>query len=102
TSRTFSWTPSFTQAGTYPGVTFTVSDGTATASETIAITIGNTNRTPVLAPIGNKTGSENTLLTFTVAATDPDGDAVTYTTGALPTGATFNAATQTFSWTPSF
>src|SRR2546421_9643431 len=68
-TRTFSWTPGFDQAGTYAGVTFTVSDGTAPASETIAITIANTNRAPVLAAIGNKNGSEGSLLTFTVAAT---------------------------------
>ena len=59
-TKTFSWTPSFTQAGPYPGVTFTASDGTLTASETIAITIANTNRAPVLAAIGNKSGSEGT------------------------------------------
>src|SRR5207253_2660323 len=87
---------------TYAGVILTVSDGTTTATETIAIAIGNTNRAPVLAPIGNKSGSEGSLLTFTVAATDADGDALTYSAGGLPAGATFDAATKTFSWTPSF
>ena len=57
TAKTFSWTPGFDQTGTYP-VTFTVTDGTAPVSETIAITIANTNRAPVLTPIGNKSGSE--------------------------------------------
>src|SRR2546428_827247 len=101
-TRTFSWTPGFDQAGTYAGVTFTVSDGTAPASETIAITIANTNRAPVLAAIGNKSGSEGSLLTFTVAATDADGDALTYSASGLPAGASFDPATQTFSWTPGF
>src|SRR5207244_4187023 len=101
-TRTFSWTPSFTQAGTYPAVTFTVTDGTAPVSETIAITIGNTNRAPVLTAIGNKSGSEGSLLTFTVTASDADLDALTYSASGLPAGATFDAATRTFSWTPSF
>src|SRR4029077_18195739 len=98
---TFSWTPTFAQAGPY-SVTFTVTDGTAPVSETITITIANTNRAPVLASIGSKSGSENSLLTFVVTATDADLDSLTFIASGLPTGASFNAGTQTFSWTPTF
>jgi len=104
-TRTFSWTPSYTQSGTYPSVTFTVTDsGTPglTASEAITITVTNVNRAPVLAAIGNKTVLENALLSFTVSATDPDADTLTYTATGLPTGASFDPATRTFSWTPSY
>src|SRR5437773_1932920 len=90
------------RAGTLPSVAFEVSDRTAAASETIAITIANTNRAPVLAPIGAKSGSEGSLLTFTVAATDADGDLLTYSASGLPTGASFDPTTKMFSWTPSF
>jgi YD repeat-containing protein len=38
TSRTFSWTPSYTQAGVY-SVTFAVSDGNLTTSEVVSITV---------------------------------------------------------------
>ena len=72
-TKTFGWTPSFTQSGPY-SVTFTVTDGTAPVSETVAITIANTNRAPVLASIGPKSGAEGSLLTFTVSATDADLD----------------------------
>src|SRR5204863_492631 len=101
-TKTFSWTPGYDQAGSYPGVTFTVTDGTAPVSETITITISNTNRVPVLAPIGTKTGAEGSLLTFTLSATDADGDALTYSASGLPAGASFDAATKTFSWTPGY
>ncbi|NYB27074.1 MAG: Ig-like domain-containing protein [Methanobacteriaceae archaeon] len=40
TTGAFSWTPNFNQAGTYP-ITFTVSDGSLTASETITITVND-------------------------------------------------------------
>src|SRR2546425_1763262 len=103
-TRTFSWTPGFDQAGSYP-VTVTATDnGTPTlaASETITLTIANTNRAPVLAAIGNKSGSEGALLTFTVSATDPDGDALAYTTSALPAGATSDAEQPTFLQTPGY
>src|SRR5207237_1171505 len=98
-TRTFSWTPGVDPARRSSDI-FTASDGTLTASETVAITIGNTNRAPVLAPIGSKSGSEGSLLTFTISATDADGDGLTYTTSALPAGASFDAARTTFTWTP--
>jgi len=95
-SKTFSWTPEYDQTGTYP-VTFTVSDGSLTDSETTTITVNNTNRPPVLNDIGNKTVSEGQLLTFMILATDPDGDSLTYSAGA-----NFMPETMTFSWTPSY
>ncbi|MDO8748652.1 MAG: putative Ig domain-containing protein [Candidatus Omnitrophota bacterium] len=99
-TRTFSWTPTYTQAGSY-NVTFSVNDGNGgTASETIAITVSNVNRDPVLGAIGNKSGIENSTLTFTVIASDPDGDTLIYSSSNLPAGATFNASTGVFSWTP--
>ena len=40
-------------------------------------------------------------MTFTVAATDADGDSLTYSASNMPTGAAFNTGTQTFAWTPA-
>lgn len=45
---------------------------------------------------------ENRSLAFTVAATDPDGDELAYTASGLPAGASFDAATGRFSWTPDY
>ena len=42
------------------------------------------------------------MLSFVISATDPDGDTLTYSASNLPSGATFDAGTRTFSWTPSF
>ncbi|MBI2043231.1 hypothetical protein HYT25_02475 [Candidatus Pacearchaeota archaeon] len=58
------------------------------------------NNAPVLAPIGNKQISENSLLEITVSATDADGDSLTYSASNLPSGASFSG--QIFSWTPNF
>ena len=102
TSRTFSWTPGFEQAGTYPDIQFEVSDGELTDQENITIVVNNTNRAPVLDPVGGRMANENSLLEFTVNATDPDGDILTYSTSNLPSEAVFNPATRTFSWTPTF
>jgi hypothetical protein len=102
-TRTFDWTPGFTQAGTYPGVTFTVNDASGGSDfEAITITVTNTNRPPVLAAIGDRTVGEAGTLTFTVNALDPDTDPVTYSASGLPPGATFNPTTATFHWTPTY
>ena len=60
------------------------------------------NNPPIFNPIPDQTVKEGALLQFTVSATDPDGDALTYSASGLPTGANFDPSTQTFSWTPGF
>lgn len=100
-SRMFSWPPTFEQAGVYT-VTFTVSDGSLSDSEQITISVRDTNRTPVLNSIGTKTIGEGSSLSFTVSASDPDNDALTYRAEGLPTGAQFNPATRQFNWVPDY
>lgn len=56
---------------------------------------------PVLEHIGNKSVTVGQLLSFTVSATDVNGDALIYSVFNLPTGASFNLSTHTFSWTPT-
>jgi len=102
--HSFSWTPGYGASGNY-NVTFTVTDNGSPAkgdSETITITVGNINRPPVLNTIGAKTVNENQSLAFTINASDPDSNALTYTAGNLPTGASFNADQHSFSWTPGY
>jgi hypothetical protein len=99
-SRTFSWTPASGQAGIYANVQFIASDSQLTDSENITITVNNANRSPVMSPIGNKSVTVGQLLTFTVSATDPDGDSLTYSATNTPAGASFNGTTRTFTWTP--
>jgi len=57
------------------------------------------NRAPVLNAIGAKSVDVGATLSFSVSATDEDGDALTYSATPLPTGATFS--NRAFSWTPS-
>ncbi|MDH3557930.1 MAG: putative Ig domain-containing protein, partial [Deltaproteobacteria bacterium] len=83
---------------------FTVTDNGSPAesdSETVTISVGNVNRPPVLGSIGSKSVDEGDLLSFTISASDPDGDILTYSASNLPSGANFNSGTRTFSWTPA-
>ena len=58
------------------------------------------NQPPVLGPIGNKTVNEGVSLTFTITATDPNGDSLIYSAAGLPGGAALSV--QTFTWIPDF
>jgi len=60
------------------------------------------NHTPVLDPIGGRTAYEGIPLTIQARATDPDGQAVTYSAASLPPGAHIGASSGTFTWTPSY
>jgi len=100
TTRVFSWTPTLAQVGSYQAVHFEVRDASLSDSEDITINVTNSNTAPVLAAIGDKTVNENSLLTFTLSATDPDGDTLTYSSTTLPSGATLNSSSGAFAWTP--
>jgi hypothetical protein len=104
TSGTFDWTPSFSQAGVYH-VTFTAIANGISGSATTTITFSG-DRAPVVTAPQTATTSQGVLLTFSVAAGDPDGDPITSLVATnLPAGAMFTSNTAhtsgTFSWTPS-
>lgn len=66
-----------------------------------SVASGVTNFPPEFDPVDDKTVTEGDLLTFTVNATDPENNSLTYSTGTLPNGAEFNPTTRTFSWIPN-
>lgn len=104
TTGEFSWTPDYDDAGTYP-VTFTATDdGSPALSDSILvdIVVTNTNRAPTLTDIGSQNTLENQNLTFTLSATDPDGDSLVYSANSLPSGSSFNPTTRVFTWTPTY
>ena len=99
TGQSFSWTPGYTQAGSYD-VNFIATDGEIEDIEIVTITVNNVNRKPVVEPISDMTVDENTTVTFAVNATDPDGNDIAYFADNLPDGAVFSS--QTFEWTPGY
>ncbi|WP_321430932.1 Ig-like domain-containing protein [uncultured Methanolobus sp.] len=54
---------------------------------------------PQFVSVSSQTVEEQQSLSFTVSATDADGDELTYTATSIPSGATFNGGS--LSWTPS-
>jgi len=99
TNQNWTYTPDYDSAGNH-NITVTVSDGSLTDYQYWNVTVNNVNRAPVLDAIGNKNANEESLLEFTISATDADLDSLTYSAENLPSGAAFNS-TGTFSWTPT-
>ena len=60
------------------------------------------NSAPILTSIGSKSVNEDSLLEFTISASDIDEDVLIYSAENLPDGAIFNPSTKTFSWTPNY
>ncbi len=82
-------------------VTFRVSDGSLSDTESVWITVIAVNHPPVLTPIGNKAVGIGNLLNFTVNATDPDDSNLTFSSSSMPFNATFNSTTSSFAWIPN-
>ena len=95
----FAWAPTHEQAGVYE-VTFTVDDGQGgTDRETITITVGETNRAPVLAEIGDQRVAEGGSLRIELVASDADADELTYAVSGHPSGSSLSEST--FTWEPT-
>ncbi len=102
----FSWTP---PGGTSPGIhTVTVrvtDDGVPSLDdfETFTVTVNDVNLPPVLASIGGQSVEERSVITFTASATDADLPAnnLSFSLDSdAPAGATIDATTGEFNWTP--
>jgi len=103
---TFTWTPTVSQAGTYTA-SFSGLDhrgGSGSASTVITVTGGAPeNHPPVVTAPSTEQVDEGASLSFTVTASDPDGDPVAVSASSVPEGATFTDNgnnTGTFSWMP--
>lgn len=59
------------------------------------------NQPPVLTNPGNQTGAVGVSVNLTISATDPDGNALTYSATGLPAGLTLNPSTGVISGAPT-
>lgn len=69
--------PDSTQAGNY-NIDFEVDDGDLTATESVAIAVGNVNAAPTLDAIGTINIQEGEVYDSNFTASDSDGDSLTY------------------------
>jgi len=98
------WAVAAGSEGASYAVAFTVSDGALSDQMTVSFAVagGAGNHAPVFAAQPDVEVSAGQKVSFVVSASDPDDDALTYATeGALPAGASFDAAAARFTWTPA-
>jgi hypothetical protein len=99
-TREFSWTPTFSQAGTHAGVHFEVDDAHLKDWEDITIVV--VNHAPDITSTPATSGTEGILYTYDIEATDPNaGDALVSSLTAAPTGMSIDSATGLIQWTPT-
>ncbi len=105
---TVSWVPTASDAGVYAVVFEVTNTGNgnpalvASDQQTIQLVVRATDQAPVLQSPNDQTIGEGQTLTVALAATDPDGDNLTYSVSNAPAGATLDPASGVFTWTPTF
>ncbi len=88
------------------GFTYTVSDGSATDTATVAIAVTPVNDPPETPSLSDQTATEDESFRYTFATvSDPESDSITYGAtlvggSTLPGWLSFDAYTRTFSGTP--
>jgi hypothetical protein len=87
-----SGTPAAADAGSY-AITVTVSDGKAQASLAFVVTVSGSNRTPTISGDGSRTLAAGATYSFTPTASDPDGDALTFSVTGAPSWLALDART---------
>ncbi len=82
-------------------VTITAADdGTPSLQSQVTLvwTVVDTNRRPIVDTVTSIAIDEGRLATFTVTASDPDGNSVVFSLGGAPSGASIDPSTGEFSW----
>lgn len=97
------WTPSENQVGSW-NVTFTASDGhggTAFQSYVLVVRANVPNRAPTITSSPTYFAVSGQPYTYSVAAVDPDGQALQFQLLSFPAGMTIDSDTGLLIWTPS-
>ena len=102
TTGRLSGIPTAAQAGSYANVSISVSDGAAQASlAPFTIVVTAPNRPPVISGSPATSATVGQAYTFTPTASDPDGQALTFSIANRPSWATFNTGTGRLNGTPA-
>ena len=101
TTKTFIWTPTLLQSGTYPDVRFEVTDGVLTTSENITIIVINVNRAPTFTPIPSNGSvyNETEIIYIRANATDLDNDNLNY---SIKIDNTQVSTSSSYNWTSNY
>jgi len=103
TTGVINWIPSLGQIGDNP-VVVKVSDGSLSIAQSFIIKVSESpgvNQAPIIYSIPITTATVGLLYTYDVNATDPDGDTLTYSLTAKPSGMAINPTNGLIWWVPT-
>ena len=89
---------SMASAGTY-NVTVSASDGNLSDFANFSWTVNNVNQAPILTATSNQINNEAESVSLQLAASDPDGDPLTFNATNLPAGLSLNSSSGLISGT---
>ena len=98
------WNSTTTSNGSHV-LTAVARDAAGNSATSAAITVSvnnNTNRAPTLTQPANQTSPEGSAASVALAASDPDGNPLTFSATGLPPGMVINTASGLISGTPTF
>ncbi len=103
TTGRLSGTPTAANVGSYTGIVISVSDGTANTSlPSFSLNVSAAaNRSPVISGTPGASATVGQPYSFTPTASDPDGQALTFSIANRPSWANFNPSTGRLSGTPA-
>jgi len=78
-----------------------VSDGEASDSDQVIISVGDVNHTPIIISTAVTSATKGELYSYDVNATDSDGDTLIYSLTTKPSGMSINTSTGLITWTPT-
>ncbi|QGZ92576.1 CARDB domain-containing protein [Microcystis aeruginosa] len=102
TKGLLTWTPDYEAAGIYENVTFFVSDGLETVSQSTQIRIAPINQAPTLIRPSDRIVREGDKVRLQLTANDPEKAELKYSSNLLPGGAKLDPKTGLFEWTPAY
>ena len=100
-SGELSGTPQPGDVGSYTNIAITVSDGQVTSSlPAFSITVSATNNSPQISGTAASSVAVGSQYDFTPAASDPDGDVLSFSIANRPSWASFDSSSGRLSGTP--
>ncbi len=99
-SGTLSGKTGYQAAGVYRATVRVTDSSGASATDTVSITVTNTDTRPVLAPVIHQVSQAGQQVSLALSGSDEDQDALTYSASGLPTGLSLNSSTGRISGTP--
>jgi len=78
-----------------------VSDGEASDSKSVNISVDDVNHAPVITSTAVTSAIKDEPYSYDVNATDSDGDTLVYSLTTKPTGMSINSSTGLITWTPT-